>query len=268
MLERINPVLRIVCLGLGALVLSQATRLALRKDPLAQLHIPTLLASTSKPAATPASTNASQTATTNRTAPKGGGAINPVKTSTNAVAVSSNSTAAVATTNRTGAATNLPTVAARTNSPSASTNLTRVSTPLPLGGPGIAPGMPMLRRGRGMGPGGMGPGGPSMAGPPQPELPPAVKTNVDQIVESEIFGPVPHPLPMALLGIAGKDVFLRAPSGQTGLLRVGEELGGIKVLQIGTNRVLVEEAGQPKELTIFAGFGSETLMPKGKENSP
>ena len=69
-----------------------------------------------------------------------------------------------------------------------------------------------------------------------------------------------------LLGIAGNSAFLRAPSGQTGLLREGEELGGVKLLRIGTNRVLIEHEGQKKELVIFSGFGSETLLPKAKEN--
>jgi hypothetical protein len=68
---------------------------------------------------------------------------------------------------------------------------------------------------------------------------------------------------MALLGIAGRDVILRAPNGQTGLLRAGEELGGVRLLRIGTNRVLIEHEAQQKELTLFSGFGSETLL--GKE---
>ena len=68
-------------------------------------------------------------------------------------------------------------------------------------------------------------------------------------------------MPMALLGIAGDNAFLRAPNGQTGLIKEGSELGGIKLLRIGTNRVLVEQEGQPKELTIFSGYGSESLLP-------
>ena len=100
-------------------------------------------------------------------------------------------------------------------------------------------------------------------------LPPAtVQARVDRIIQSEVLGPVMRPLPMALLGIAGKDVFFRAPNGQTGLLREGEELGGVKLLQIGTNRVLIELDGQTKELSVFSGFGSETLLPKGKEFTP
>jgi hypothetical protein len=46
----------------------------------------------------------------------------------------------------------------------------------------------------------------------------------------------------------------------------GGEMGGLKMLRIGTNRVLVEHEGQQKELTIFSGFGSESLLPKGKDN--
>ena len=108
----------------------------------------------------------------------------------------------------------------------------------------------------------MGPGmGPGAA----PELPPGIRARVDRIYQSEIFGSIIRPQPVALIGIAGKDVFLRAPSGQTGLVREGEELGGIKLLRIGTNRVLIEEDGQKKELTLFSGFGGETLLPTGKE---
>ena len=56
------------------------------------------------------------------------------------------------------------------------------------------------------------------------------------------------------------------PNGQTGMVREGGELGGVKLLQIGTNRVLVEVDGQKKELVIFSGFGSETLLPTGKDH--
>jgi hypothetical protein len=100
------------------------------------------------------------------------------------------------------------------------------------------------------------------------DVPPAVQARVDRITQSEILGPVIRPLPMALLGIAGKDALLRTPNGQTGLLREGEELGGVKLLRIGTNRVLIEHEQQQKELSVFSGFGSETLLPKGEKNPP
>lgn len=103
-----------------------------------------------------------------------------------------------------------------------------------------------------------------ITGPKGADLPPAIQAQVERITQSEILGVVVRPLPMALLGIAGKDAFLRSPSGQTGLVREGEELGGIKLLRIGVNRVLIEHEQTQKELTIFPGLGSETLLPKGK----
>lgn len=103
---------------------------------------------------------------------------------------------------------------------------------------------------------------PSKAGPPA--LPANIQAMVDKIKTSQLLAPDMKPPPMALLGIAGKDVFLRAPNGQTGVIREGEELGGVKLLQIGTNRVVVEHEKQQKELTIFSGFGSETLLKKDK----
>jgi hypothetical protein len=97
------------------------------------------------------------------------------------------------------------------------------------------------------------------------ELPPVTQARIDKITDSEILGPVIRPVPMGLLGIAGEYAFLRAPSGQTELVKEGAEMGGIKLLKIGINRVLVEEAGEQKELTIFEGYGGETLLPKPKD---
>jgi hypothetical protein len=100
-------------------------------------------------------------------------------------------------------------------------------------------------------------------------LPPVLQARIERIAQSEILGPVPRPVvvPVTLLGIAGNHIFLRTTDGQTGLLRVGEELNGVKLLQIGTNRAVVEHAGQRKELTMFSGFGSQPLLPKGKDPS-
>ena len=69
------------------------------------------------------------------------------------------------------------------------------------------------------------------------------------------------------MGIAGQSAFLRAPSGQTGLVKEGEDLGDIKLLRIGTNRVLVEQDGKKQELMIFSGLGGESLLPKPNETS-
>ena len=99
------------------------------------------------------------------------------------------------------------------------------------------------------------------------DLPPEIKARVDRIYESEMFGQIMRPQPMALQGIAGNSAFLRSPSGQTGLVKEGDSLGEIKLLRIGINRVLVEQDGKKTELTIFEGYGGESLMPKDKENS-
>jgi hypothetical protein len=172
-LERINPVLRILCIALAGLFLYQASRVAFRRDPLSDLNVSSLgLALSPAPEAKPSGTNS----------------------------------------------------APRSN---------------------------------------LGAG--AMARKPM-ELPAPIQARVDRIVESEILGPIVRPLPMALLGIAGEHAFLRAPSGQTGLLKEGEQLGAIKLVRIGANRVLVEEDGQTKELTIFSGFGSESLLPKGESH--
>jgi hypothetical protein len=100
------------------------------------------------------------------------------------------------------------------------------------------------------------------------DLPSEVQARIDGIAESEILGPVPKPVlvPVALLGIASRDVFLRTPTGQTGLLRVGEELGGIKLLQIGTTRVLIEQEEHKRELSMFSGLGGLPLLTQEKEN--
>jgi hypothetical protein len=106
------------------------------------------------------------------------------------------------------------------------------------------------------------PSGMRKPGGPQSNLPADVQAMIDKIKQSQLLGPDIKPPPMALLGIAGKDVFLRGPNGQTGMIREGEDLGGAKLIRIGTNRVIVEHEGQQKELTIFEGFGSETLLEK------
>jgi len=106
--------------------------------------------------------------------------------------------------------------------------------------------------------------GSASPGSSQP-LPAPVQAQIDRITQSEVLGPVMRPQPMALLGLAGPDAIIRTPDGRTGLLRVGEEFGGIKLLQIGTNRVVIEQDRQRKELMLFSGFGSESLLPREKD---
>jgi hypothetical protein len=108
----------------------------------------------------------------------------------------------------------------------------------------------------------MGMGGPSGPGKKPVELSPAVKARVDRIYDSEAFGPVMRPQPMALLGIAGNMAILRSASGQSGCVKEGDQVGELKLLKIGINRVLVEQDGEKKELMIFSGYGGEPLLPK------
>jgi hypothetical protein len=108
---------------------------------------------------------------------------------------------------------------------------------------------------------GMGMNGRSAADSKAAPLAPEIQARINRIYESEILGAVTRPLPMALLGIAGDSAFLRGPTGQTGLVKEGDQLGGIKLVRIGINRVLVEQDGQKKELTIFSGFGGDSLLP-------
>lgn len=222
--DRIEQLLRRFCLVLVAAVVLRLIWVVLRPNPLAHLTIPAVpvLATNAEPAAVkPPQPPA--------IASPGPGTETNARTATNAVAGSTN------------------TVATTTNAAlTVKTNL--VATNRNAAPPGMNPGP---RRG------GMLGGGPGK--PPAP-LDPLVQARIEKIVQSELLGPVQRPLPMALLGIAGADVFLRAANGQSGLVRVGGEVGGIKLLRIGINRVLVEEAGVKKELTIFNGAGSESLL--------
>jgi hypothetical protein len=113
----------------------------------------------------------------------------------------------------------------------------------------------------------MGMAGMPGAGKKPPELSPETKARVFRIVDSEILGPVIRPQPMALLGLAGNMALLRSPSGQTGLVKEGDSLGELKLISIGINRVLVEHEGQKKEMMIFSGFGSESLLTNQKPTS-
>jgi hypothetical protein len=224
---------------LAALLLYRAAQIAMKKNPLDNLHLPPISS---------AATNAASA--TNAPTPRGG-----VASATNNLAVSNAPPGTNALAGK-GASTNAPLAGKATNATASakSTNATPPGQGPPMGGPGM---------GRPMG----GPGMRGMGGPPgMASFPPAVQGRIDRIIESEILGPVPRPMPMALLGIGGKFAFVRAPSGQTDLMSEGGEMGGLKMLRIGTNRVLVEHEGQQKELTIFSGFGSESLLPKGKDN--
>jgi hypothetical protein len=193
MLERLNPVLRLVCIALVGVILYQVSRIFLRGDAMAHSRMEAPVA---------------------RIEPKKEANI-------------------------------------ETNAPAAKTNSTSVATNAPVTPAKMPPGA--NRR---------------IGAQPPSNLPADVQALVDKIKQSQLLGPDIKPPPMALLGIAGKDVFLRGPNGQTEIIREGEELGGAKLIRVGTNRVVVEHEGQQKELTIFSGFGSETLLEKKDKSEP
>lgn len=284
MRERSEQILRIVSLCLGALLLFQLARIVAHRNPVAHVQIPAVpTLEANAPATNAPATNAVQAAdsskastnkvatgiSTNTVAKTGGSNAVPApeaigltpSTNTSPELRGSNTPAQVAevkpgNTNAPSSATN--TVSAKKEGGPTSTNVagaaaSKSGTNAPAGpvasarpeGPG---GMP-----RGMG----GPGG--MPGKPK-ELPPEILARVDRVVDSELLGPIMRPLPMALLGIAGNIAFLRGPNGQTGLVKEGDELGGLKLLRIGINRVLVEKEGKKEELMIFSGMGGESLL--------
>jgi hypothetical protein len=109
-------------------------------------------------------------------------------------------------------------------------------------------------------------GGMFGGGPPSAPLPPETQARVDRIVDSEALGALMH-TQLALLGIAGDQAFIRSTNGMSGPVAVDGEMGGVKLLRIGINRVLVDDGGEKKELTLFDGVGGESLMPK-ETNQP
>lgn len=257
-----DRIIRIACMVLGALLAYRIVMILFRPDPLSRIKVPEI------PKWMP--TNAIASANTNSNV----GTTNPAvaKSNTNSSSAGTNLQARVQTNQLAGTnppigvATNASVgtnIISGTNSNTALTNLATSTTNSPgkpatnaMGGT-PPPGMPRGMRG------GMMPGMPGMPGMgPRIPLPPLEQARVDKIVQSELLAPVIRPQPMALLGIAGLDAFIRTPNGQKVILREGGTADGLKVLRIGTNRVLVELAGETKELMIFAGRGGESLLPK------
>jgi hypothetical protein len=247
MFERSEVVFKVLCAGVGALVLWQVVRAVQRSDPLSGASIPAL---PSLPASTNIQAGAKGTNALTRGTSPGTNAPQEKLSAKGTNAVAKGTNVVAQGTNIVARATNL--VAQGTNAavpPSAGKARTN-----PAARPETAPGMMNA---------GPFPGMPGQ-GPP---LPPAVQGRLDRIIESEILAPVMHPQPVALLGIVDRDAFLQAPNGQSGLIKEGEELGGIKLLRLGINRALIEEAGEKKELILFSGLGSESLLSK-QTNSP
>lgn len=289
MRERSERILKIVCLALGLLLLVQLVKVAKHANPLGGVAIPDL-------PSLPADTNADVKAASK----------NPPRSSTNTVSSAATSktnipattatsnnpatnTVAIAATDTNGvnqkvaAGTNSSLASVGTNAASHATNATATtsndinganpklqagtnalaSQSTDVGGTNTASRKTPSGKHSSAVPGMIaGPMGMKASG-----LPPEIQARVDRVTDSEILGPVMHPMPMALLGIAGNVAFLRSPSGQTGLVKEGEDLGEIKLLRIGTNRVLIEENGEKKELMIFTGYGGDSLLPKPTESS-
>lgn len=264
MLERSEPILKGVCWVLAAALLFQISHALFRRDPLSHLAIPalpTLPLETNAPAATagtgsmPPGLGKGVTNVARSGAQVAGSGTNGIagKTGTN---LASSMPAGQKGTNTAKVLVEDEIAAKHSGTNASGTNINgkaAAGIAKRMSGGGMPPGMAM-----------MGMGGP---GAKAPELPLPVQARVFRITDSEILGPVMRPLPTALLGIVGEVAFVRSASGQSGMVKEGESVGALKLLQIGTNRVLVEEDGQKKELTIFSGYGSESLMPKQKDNS-
>ncbi len=275
MLEKSERVLKIVCLGLAVILLSKVVIAVLRHDPLGQMSIPALPALATAPdaKATKPGTNSVVAGASSKPGTNSIPVTGTEMKSTNSVPgqVSSKAETNVVSAPATGAAS--------TNSspaPASAMIGTNAIAKAEKKGTNVIAGTNLVAGTNGtLGTNVVLPSALSKQamnlkarrgpGKQAAELPPVIQARVDKIVDSEILGPVIRPMPMGLLGIAGEYAFLRTPSGQTGLVKEGDELGEIKLIKIGINRVLVEEAGEKKELTIFEGYGSETLLPKPKD---
>ncbi len=263
MLKRYERPLKIVCLGLAALLVWQMANAVFTADPLKNLKVPEL------------PTLSSATNSADKNGSKGANGTNVMvaskdstnKTATNiakatGVTAGTNTTNALAVSTTNLAATNL----AATNL--AATNLasTKAARKLPSGmTPEMLAGMPPEAMAQMMGGGGNpmnGSGGAGRPGRPKKmELPKEMKARLSAIIDSEVLGQVMHPMPMMLQGIVEDEAFIQATNGQSGPVKIGAEMAGVKLLRIGVNRVLVDDHGEKKELMIFGGAGGESLMP-------
>jgi hypothetical protein len=263
MFERFERPVKIICLALAVLLTWQLASLILRGNPLSKLKIPplpTLPNSTNEVAKSSQKDTNGTIATAGTNAATGTNATNGtnIAKGTNVA----NGANVVQGTNATPKSTNALAAGetGQTNFNAGPKHGGSQRSGPPGGMPGLPPGMTPAMMAQMMG-GGV-PGGPMGGGMKQIELPPEVQARVDRIIDSEILGPIMRPMPMALIGIADQEAFLRATNGQTGPVKVGGEMGGIKLLRIGVNRVLVESGGETNELTLFDGVGGQSLMPK------
>jgi hypothetical protein len=282
--ERAEPILKIVCFLLAALVIFQLAGIVVRWNPFRGVVVPalpTLTANTNSPAVGARATNLAVAAG------KGTNGA-PLSPGTNLVAAGANSSSILQNVPaNAGANSALQVMALKTNAAAESNaftpwakkisgtnasaaakmavNAVNILTAPNVAGTNVAFSAKPEKKMAGGAPmpemAGMNFNPFAPPGRPATALPPAMQARISRIVDSEILGPVLHPLPMALMGIAGEFAFLRSASGQTGLVKEGDSLDDIKLLRIGINRVLIEQGGQKKELMIFSGYGGDSLLP-------
>ena len=164
MFERSVPILRMICLGLAALIVVQVSRLAAQKDPLRDVKIPTLAAASlvnSK-----ILTNSSTLANSNRPTFSNSLTTSNVLTRSNAVTKPANLTNAPGTNSLAQASGKN-----EMNSAPRPASATNPMSLMPRPGPGGMRGGPV-------------PGGPGQA---MPALPQAIQMRVDKITQSEIL---------------------------------------------------------------------------------
>jgi hypothetical protein len=285
MRERAEQILRIACLILAAFVVYELAGIALRLNPFHGVSVPALPALAAATNSPPGGGRGTNLVVSKTAAVKG---TNQISAATNAapqaavagtnsasppvpVAAETNSAAhhELAKT-ETNLVPHLETKVNETNSAPSTTAVENGTNLLAAASSAGTNGTSVSSRTNSVKPGARSNSPPQMAGmnlnsplPPRKpgsDLPPAVQAQISRITDSEILGPVVHPLPMGLTGIAGDVAFLRTATGQTGLVKEGDSLGDLKLLRIGINRVLVEEDGQKKELMIFSGYGGDSLL--------
>ncbi len=276
--DRREKILRIICIVFGAVLAFQFTAFVVRATFSRGLTVPALPSLPPEPEAqatkntnSPTGKNASKSGTnaqgTNTVAK---GATNSPSTNSVSARSAKGKTNSVSPELSATNASPSNTIASATNKPPEVSEQQTASAPAKISGTNASnvvvtasgkgdtnSSSPKAASKKGLPPGAR-PGGASKVA----DLPAPIKERIDRIVQGEILAPVMRPMPMGLLGIAGQSAFLRGPDGQTGLVKEGDQLGTLKLLRIGTNRVLVEQDGEKKELTIFAGLGSESLLPK------
>jgi len=246
-LDRFERAIKFACIGLGVLLGCRVVAAIFTMTSLSGLTIPPL---PTLAAATNEAPKNIVVATNGPAAKTNAVAVTNTLPGTNAIARTNSIrvTNALAGTNPSAATNPL----AGTNGASQGKNSAGIQT--------AQAGAPTPRRG------GRGRRGGMFGGAPPVQLPPEAQARVDRIIESEVFGALMH-TQLALLGVAGDQAFIQATNGMSGPIAVGGDMGGVKLLRIGINRVLVDDGGEKKELTVFDGVGGESLMPK-ETNQP